>query len=130
MIVSRNLYHCLIHTPISPSPCPLLRFTMEPHKATVATIEANVRSLFEAQQPFRIYHGSTNSKRGSQRRLDNVVDTSKLNHVLRIDKETKTAIVEPNVPTDALLQATLEHDLVPPQTPLLNQNPILDPLHL
>jgi len=86
---------------------------MEAHKATIAAIEASVRSLSEVQQPFRIYHGSTNSTRDSQRRLDSAVDTSKLNHVLRIDKETKTVIVEPNVPMDALLQATLEHDLVP-----------------
>jgi FAD/FMN-containing dehydrogenase len=41
------------------------------------------------------------------------VDTSKLNYVLRVDKETKTVIVEPNASMDALLHADLEHDLVP-----------------
>lgn len=43
-----------------------------------------------------------------------MVDTSSLNHVLKIDKKTKTALVEPNVPMDALVKATLQHGLVPP----------------
>jgi FAD/FMN-containing dehydrogenase len=86
---------------------------MEAHNTAVAAIEASVRSFSEVQQPFRIYHGSTNSTRDSSRHLDNTVDTSKLNRVLRIDAEAKTAIVEPNVPMDALLQATLEHGLIP-----------------
>ncbi|KUJ07806.1 FAD binding domain protein [Mollisia scopiformis] len=86
---------------------------MEAHEGTIAIIEASVRSFSERQQPFRIYHGSTNSTRDSQRRLDKAVDTSKLNHVLSINKEDKMASVEPNVPMDALLQATLEHGLVP-----------------
>jgi FAD/FMN-containing dehydrogenase len=43
-----------------------------------------------------------------------VVGTSSLNHVLSIDKETKTALVEPNVPMDTLVKATLEYNLIPP----------------
>ncbi|KAF4632879.1 hypothetical protein G7Y89_g5246 [Cudoniella acicularis] len=86
---------------------------MEAHNAAVAAIEASVRSFSELQQLFRLYHGSTNSTRDSPRYPDNTVDISKLNHVLCIDIESKTATVEPNVPMDALLKATLERDLVP-----------------
>lgn len=86
---------------------------MQAHDAAVATIEASVRRFHEIQRPFRIYHGSTNSTRDSERNLDNSVDTSKLAHVLHVNEKTKTAIVEPNVPMDAFLQATLEHGLVP-----------------
>ncbi|KAF4628266.1 hypothetical protein G7Y89_g9889 [Cudoniella acicularis] len=75
---------------------------MEAHNAVAAAIEASVRSFSEMQRPFCLYHGSTNITRDSRRYLDNTVDTSKLNHVLRIDIETKTAIVEPNVPIDTL----------------------------
>lgn len=43
-----------------------------------------------------------------------MVDTSGLNHVLKVDPERKTVLVEPNVPMDALVEATLLHGLVPP----------------
>lgn len=43
-----------------------------------------------------------------------MVDTSLLNNVLRVDTETMTALVEPNVPMDSLVQATLPFGLVPP----------------
>jgi delta24-sterol reductase len=37
-----------------------------------------------------------------------------LSHVLSVNKEEKTCLVEPNVPMDRLVEATLEHGLVPP----------------
>lgn len=43
-----------------------------------------------------------------------MVDTSGLSHVLKIDTKTKTALVEPNVPMDSLVEATLQHGLIPP----------------
>lgn len=43
-----------------------------------------------------------------------MINTSKLSHVLHVDTETKTALVEPNVPMDALVEATLQHGLIPP----------------
>ncbi|KAH6654456.1 FAD binding domain protein [Truncatella angustata] len=86
---------------------------MEAHNNAVNTVARNIRIFHSTQRPFRVYHGSTNSTRTSQRRADNTVDTSRLNHVIQIDHENKTALVEPNVPMDALVQATLEHSLVP-----------------
>jgi len=40
-----------------------------------------------------------------------------MNNILSIDKSTQTCIVESNVPMDALVDACLEHDLIPPIVP-------------
>lgn len=86
---------------------------MQAHDDAVRAVAAQVRHFFERKQPYRIYHGSTNSTRASQRRLDNTVNTRSLDHVLSVDVSKKTALVEPNVPMDALVAATLKHGLVP-----------------
>ncbi|KOS17027.1 Delta(24)-sterol reductase [Escovopsis weberi] len=90
-----------------------IEVTMEDHDTLVSAISARVRSFYEQQKPFRLYHGSTNSTRCSNRSVDNTVDTSRLSRVLRVDTAGKTALAEPNVPMDALVDATLEHGLVP-----------------
>lgn len=87
---------------------------METHQAAVANIAAQVRRFFEQNEPFRIYHGSTNSTRPSQFQRDRMIDTSKLTHVLKVDIEAKVALVEPNVPMDSLVAATIPYGLVPP----------------
>ncbi|OKL58486.1 hypothetical protein UA08_06016 [Talaromyces atroroseus] len=87
---------------------------MDAHSTAVAAIAANVRYFYDRKKPFRIYHGSTNSTRQSQYRRDQMVDTSAMSHVVKIDTEQKTALVEPNVPMDALVEATLQHGLIPP----------------
>lgn len=86
---------------------------MEAHNATVAAVAERVKHFHKQQKPFRNYHGSSLSTRPSDRNKDNIVDTSALSHVLSIDKEKKTASVEPNVPMDALVAATLKEGLVP-----------------
>jgi Delta24-sterol reductase len=86
---------------------------MEAHDAAVAVIAANVRKFCDRQQPFRIYHGSTNSTRQSRYQQNNIIDTSKLTNILLVDKEQKTALVEPNVPMDKLVEGTLLNGLVP-----------------
>ena len=86
---------------------------MEAHDAAVAVIAANVRKFCDRQQPFRIYHGSTNSTRQPQYQQNNIIDTSKLTNILLVDKEQKTALVEPNVPMDRLIEGTLLNGLVP-----------------
>lgn len=86
---------------------------MDAHDKAVAAVASRVRYFFGKKQPFRIYHGSTNSTRTSQRRRDNTVDTSSLNRVLDVNLSKKTALVEPNVPMDALVAATLKAGLVP-----------------
>lgn len=86
---------------------------MGTHDNAVDLISRRISHFFEKQEPFRVYHGSTNSTRTSHRRTDNTVDTSKLNHVLEVDKDKKTATVEPNVTMQALVQAAMGHHLLP-----------------
>lgn len=43
-----------------------------------------------------------------------MIDISDLRHVLSVDTKNHTAIVEPNVPMDTLVKATLKHGLIPP----------------
>ncbi|KAL9093270.1 MAG: hypothetical protein Q9165_004011 [Trypethelium subeluteriae] len=82
------------------------------HEKLVAGISAAVRAFFDRGQPFRIFHGSTNSTRPIQH--GRVVDISTLLNVLKVDKSLRIATVEPNVSMDKLVQATLAEGLIPP----------------
>lgn len=82
------------------------------HSKVVRTISGVIRNFYNQKQTFRISHGSTNSTRQSTKR--NVVSTAELSNVLHVDKDSRTALVEPNVPMDRLVEATLEHGLIPP----------------
>ena len=84
------------------------------HNQAVDAIAASIRKFYDRKEPFRIYHGSTNSTRKSQYQRDKMVDTSAMSRILIVDTESKTALVEPNVPMDSLVEATLKHGLVPP----------------
>lgn len=90
--------------------------TLEQHQQEVDQIVASVKGFYSRQEKFRVYHGSTNSTRKSALGRDprKVVDTSRLNHVVRVDTETETVLVEPNVPMDRLVEETLKYGLVPP----------------
>lgn len=85
---------------------------LERHKTAVSRIASAIRGFYERREPFRINHGSTNSTRPIRRQ--NQVDISDLRNVLSVDPATRTALVEPNVPMDRLVEATLKHGLVPP----------------
>ncbi|KAK9785841.1 putative FAD-binding PCMH-type domain-containing protein [Seiridium cardinale] len=88
---------------------------MERHKAAVRLISSTIRSYFERSLPYRINHGSTNSTRPAHlKKSAHLVDISALKHVLEVNKVKRTALVEPNVPMDALVAATLPYGLVPP----------------
>ena len=87
---------------------------MEAHDTAVAVIAARLRQFYDRREPFRIYHGSTNSTRTLSLRRDKIVDTSRLSKVLKVDTQKWTALVEPNVSMDDLVNATLQYGLVPP----------------
>lgn len=87
---------------------------MDIHDKAVASIASTIRKFYARKEAFRIYHGSTNTTRQSQYQRDRMVDTSGLSNVLKLDTQAKTALVEPNVPMDALVEATLRHGLLPP----------------
>ena len=85
---------------------------MPPHEEVVAHISTAVKAFFTRKQSFRIFHGSTNSTRPNHD--GRVVDISALSNVLKVDRQSSTATVEPNVPMDKLVQATLAHGMIPP----------------
>ncbi|KAL9609626.1 MAG: hypothetical protein Q9167_005627 [Letrouitia subvulpina] len=87
---------------------------MESHRNAVKKIAASVQRYFKRREPFRIYHGSTNSTRQAVYRHQNTVDISPLSRILKIDTNARTALVEPNVPMDRLVESTLKHGLIPP----------------
>ncbi|KAF2663359.1 FAD-binding domain-containing protein [Microthyrium microscopicum] len=90
---------------------------MENHANSLLSISARVRAFHEAGTSFRIYHGSTNSTRAVIRDPATSVNISALNNILSVDKDLRIASVEPNVPMDALVRATLEYGLIPPVIP-------------
>ncbi|KAK6537833.1 hypothetical protein TWF694_010735 [Orbilia ellipsospora] len=82
------------------------------HNRAVQSISSTVRRFYDRKEKFRISHGSTNSTRPTIRK--NVVDTGPLSNVLHVDTASQTVSVEPNVPMDRLVEATLQHGLIPP----------------
>lgn len=87
---------------------------MDRHATLVRSVSARIASFHASKTPFRIYHGSTNSTRPMDFEQDHIVDTSELNQVLEFDVDRKTVVVEPNVPMDALVRATIGRNLLPP----------------
>ena len=89
--------------------------SMYNHNRAVDLISIRVKDLYDRKQKFRIFHGSTNSTRPSTAATHkNIVDTSPLFHVLEVNREKRTVLVEPNVPMDRLVEETMKYGLVPP----------------
>ncbi|KAM3081811.1 hypothetical protein ACMFMG_004282 [Clarireedia jacksonii] len=86
---------------------------MNRHFQAVDNIATAVRKFFELGEPYRVFHGSSNSTRPRHGSRQNVVDISMLSN-LAVDAERRIAFVEPNVPMDRLVEATLAYGLVPP----------------
>lgn len=84
------------------------------HDRAVERVATSVRDFYDRKEKFRIYHGSTNSTRQPALTRNNFVDTSPLSHVLKVNAEDRTALVEPNVPMDRLVEETMKYDLIPP----------------
>ncbi|HUC88388.1 MAG TPA: FAD-binding oxidoreductase [Candidatus Binatia bacterium] len=83
------------------------------HSQIVAVVQQQVKQFFNSGQQARIYHGGTNSTRQANKSLP-PVDISNLNQIIEINPAERYVIVEPNVPLDKLLAATLKHNLMPP----------------
>lgn len=86
---------------------------MEAHARAVSKIASAIRAFHRSKTPFRISHGSTNSTRPQQHK-SSVLDISNLRNVVSVDVDKQTALVEPNVPMDRLVEATMKYGLVPP----------------
>ncbi|PSR82642.1 hypothetical protein BD289DRAFT_371016 [Coniella lustricola] len=87
---------------------------MDRHCRVVADIAAKVRKLHQDEQPYRVCHGSSHSTRPRHGSKDNVLDIGMLSNVLSVDQNRQTVLVEPNVPMDRLVEATLACHLIPP----------------
>jgi delta24-sterol reductase len=87
---------------------------MDAHSIAVEKVRTRVQHFYDLKRPFRVYHGSTNSTRHANFDRDAIVDVSSLNHVLSINPEKRTAMVEPNVPMDALVRETVKAGYLPP----------------
>ncbi|KAI1332932.1 FAD-binding domain-containing protein [Xylariaceae sp. FL0255] len=85
---------------------------MTTHWNAVRQIAQAVRSFYNRRESFRIFHGSTNSTR--PRPGGPEVDISALSHIIEVNRESQSALVEPNVPMDKLVAATLREGLIPP----------------
>lgn len=86
---------------------------MDSHNSKVAHLSTQVHTFHSTNIPFRIHHSSTNSTRTSNRSPDQIISTSALNQILSISVASSTCLVEPNVPFDLLVDATLECGLLP-----------------
>ena len=83
------------------------------HKHRTDRVSSQVQSFYKRGEPFRIYHGGTNSTRRRKHNPAAVVDTSDFSNVLAVDRERRVAIVEPNVSMEKLVDAVLPLGLVP-----------------
>ncbi|KAL2686736.1 hypothetical protein Neosp_004277 [[Neocosmospora] mangrovei] len=87
---------------------------MDRHDRAVEDIATAVRQFFKLGEKYRVFHGSSNSTRPRHGSNQNIVDISMLSNVLTIDVNRQTCILEPNVPMDRLVEATIAYGLVPP----------------
>ncbi len=87
------------------------------HKATVKRLQSQISNYYDRKEPFRVYHGSTNSTRILSFKRSEMIDISNMTGVLSVDTTRKVAVVEPNVPMDKLVNETLKYGLIPPVVP-------------
>lgn len=87
------------------------------HDNAVNRLQKQIAEYYVRKTPFRVYHGSTNSTRILKFKRSEMIDISELNNILSIDTDKQVVVVEPNVPMDKLVKATLKFGLVPPVVP-------------
>jgi FAD/FMN-containing dehydrogenase len=84
------------------------------HAAKTRRIQKTVMELGHSGKQAKMFHGSTNSTRPPIDPDLAIVDVSDLNEILEINVENGYVITEPNVPLDALVQATSKFGFAPP----------------
>ncbi|KAJ4128834.1 hypothetical protein NW768_007354 [Fusarium equiseti] len=87
---------------------------MERHNQIVEGIADKIRTFYKLGQPYRISHGSSSSTRPRHAPDANIIDIGILSQVISVDTDKKTCLVEPNVPMDRLVEATMLYGLIPP----------------
>jgi FAD/FMN-containing dehydrogenase len=86
---------------------------MERHNQIVQDIAAKIRDLYKLRQPYRVFHGSSSSTRPRHGSDSNIIDISMLSQIISVDTAQRTCLVEPNVPMDRLVEATMPYGLIP-----------------
>lgn len=86
---------------------------MDTHRFVVREISKQVQTFYEAERPFRVYHGSTSHSMRTIPDRKAIIHTSDLHNILDINIESRFAMAEPNVSMDMLLKETLKHGLMP-----------------
>lgn len=86
---------------------------MGDHNKAVARIQEQVKYFHDNKKQFRVYHGSTSSTRPLSFTKDQIVDTSDMDRLFPVDKETMTVKAEPKVPMDVLAAHCLKQGVVP-----------------
>ncbi|MEK7165185.1 MAG: FAD-binding protein [Patescibacteria group bacterium] len=84
------------------------------HYKDLQIIQERMKYFFARKQKVNIYHGSTNSTRAQVFNKENLVDVSRFDRIIEINSEKQYVVVEPNVPMDKLIDATLQYNLVSP----------------
>ncbi|KAF2836108.1 hypothetical protein M501DRAFT_997348 [Patellaria atrata CBS 101060] len=84
------------------------------HDNAVGVLGDKIAEFSQKSEKFRVFHGSTNSTRITHFEREKMLDLTSFTRIIEIDVEKKIALVEPNVPMDELVKATLEYSLVPP----------------
>ncbi|KAF4960372.1 hypothetical protein FGADI_1019 [Fusarium gaditjirri] len=87
---------------------------MERHNQIVQDVAEKIRDFYKLRQPYRVFHGSSSSTRPRHATNTTIVDISMLSQVISVDSAQRTCLVEPNVPMDQLVEATMPYGLVPP----------------
>lgn len=90
--------------------------SLSDHNRKISTISKRIAEYSRSgkSKKLRFYHGGSNSTRIVNDKEYFWIDISELNQVIEINTEEGYVIVEPNVPMDKLVAATLSLGLIPP----------------
>src|SRR3989344_4723143 len=91
--------------------------SLKEHDKKVRALAEQMREFYKNGTKVRIYHGSTNSTRAQKFEADKMLDTSGFTEIIAVNEKEQYALVESNVPMDALVRETLKHGLIPPVVP-------------
>ncbi|KAI0873620.1 FAD-binding domain-containing protein [Hypoxylon argillaceum] len=85
---------------------------MATHQIVVRQIAKAVKAFYNRRESYRIFHGSTNSTRPQHH--EKTIDISALSNIIEVNRDSRSVLVEPNVPMDKLIATTLRYGLIPP----------------
>lgn len=90
--------------------------SLEEHNKEVKVIAKQIKEFNQSagDKKLRFYHGGSNSTRAESKTGYYWIDIFHLDDVIEINVNDSYVLVEPNVPMDKLVEATLQYGLIPP----------------